>query len=68
MGHELAIGDSIVYLQPRYHCMIWGTIIGFTHKMVEIKRGGPSRFIGDVDKRSFDEVILDTRGWQRPTK
>lgn len=64
MGHELAVGDRVVYLRPRYHDLVWGTIEGFTPKMVLIKVS--YRNYGLPDKRISNEVILDTRGWTRP--
>lgn len=68
MGHELNIGDRIVYLRPRYHQLMWGTINGFTGKMVQIERDRPILGVGFDDTRAFDEVLLDTHGWQKPDK
>lgn len=64
MGHELSIGDRVAYIRPRYHQIIWGIIDGFTAKMVEIER--IDKVYKYLDKRPPNEIILDTRGWQRP--
>lgn len=65
MGHELAIGDRVVYLRPMYRCLIWGTITAMSHKTAGIKREDRNSY-AFVDRRPFSEIILDTRGWTKP--